>query len=428
MKHNANTEIKGDLRVRGQVRSGLHVEDVVTAEAFYLKTGGEVGGGGSALTVEEEDGNPTIPNVTLLKFSNTTVTDNGGGSVSVAGGSGSNPRLNTVTAKGFYLESGGEWSEAGFQAIDGEFGAPSFTFQSNNALGLWNQSGTLIIEANDGLKAIDSIGSQIFSADREGFTAGNRVKAEAFYLKGGGDLSADQWLLPDGTQALPSLGLASQPDMGMYKEATDQLTFVIGNEEFLSFDATAIAVKIAKPLLIPDGTAIGPSIRFNSDASTAQSGIYKPGTGEIAIGADETEAMHFSKAGVRTPHKFKAENFYLGRGGDLSDDFITFQIETLSAKNYFIDVSAPYDYEISEVVLRSESGTGIASFYVDPVGGTGAGRYGRPIEGLIDFYITQDKQTFTITPFPIGQGDEWFMGVESVVEARDVAGTVRIRR
>jgi uncharacterized protein YneR len=335
---------------------------------------------------------------------------------------------NAVTAEAFYLRNGGEWTEVGFQAIDGEFGAPSFTFQSNNALGLWNQSGTLIIEANDGLKAIDSIGSQIFSADREGFTAGNRVKAEAFYLKGGGDLSADQWLLPDGTQALPSLGLASQPDMGMYKEATDQLTFVIGNEEFLSFDATAIAVKIAKPLLIPDGTAIGPSIRFNSDASTAQSGIYKPGTGEIAIGADETEAMHFSKAGVRTPHKFKAENFYLGRGGDLSDDFITFQIETLSAKNYFIDVSAPYDYEISEVVLRSESGTGIASFYVDPVGGTGAGRYGRPIEGLIDFYITQDKQTFTITPFPIGQGDEWFMGVESVVEARDVAGTVRIRR
>ena len=47
------------------------------------------GGGGTALSVQEEDGAPTVSGVSTLKFPNGSVTDNGGGSVSVsAGGAG----------------------------------------------------------------------------------------------------------------------------------------------------------------------------------------------------------------------------------------------------------------------------------------------------------------------------------------------------
>lgn len=209
-RHFANIDVKGDLRVRKQVRGGLHVENVVTAEAFYLKDGGEVGTGG---------------------------------------GGGSDPRFNTVTAEGFYVQSGGELGGEGLVTTRGLF---------------------------DGI-----------------------VTGEAFYLK---------------------------------------------------------------------------------------------------------------------------------TGGDLTTDFVTFQIETLRQKNYFMDLNAPYDFQIDSVTLRSESGTGVASFYVDPVGGTGAGRYGRPIEGLTDFYITQEKQIFEVDAYQIGEGDEWFMGVESVDAARDVVGSVKIGR
>src|SRR3989440_2417327 len=47
------------------------------------------GGSGSSLAVKEEDGSPTVANVTELRVSNGTLTNNGGGSVSITTGGGS---------------------------------------------------------------------------------------------------------------------------------------------------------------------------------------------------------------------------------------------------------------------------------------------------------------------------------------------------
>jgi hypothetical protein len=57
---------------------------VVLAQAANANTGG--GGGGAALTVTEQDGSPSVANVTTIKVSNTTLTDNGAGTVSVVTG------------------------------------------------------------------------------------------------------------------------------------------------------------------------------------------------------------------------------------------------------------------------------------------------------------------------------------------------------
>ena len=48
------------------------------------------GGGGSSfnLTVEEQDGNPTVTNVNTIRVSNGTLTDEGGGVVSIVTGGG----------------------------------------------------------------------------------------------------------------------------------------------------------------------------------------------------------------------------------------------------------------------------------------------------------------------------------------------------
>jgi len=50
----------------------------------------EAGGGGSALTVREQDGTPTVANVTEIRVPNASLTDEGGGAVSIAfpGGGG----------------------------------------------------------------------------------------------------------------------------------------------------------------------------------------------------------------------------------------------------------------------------------------------------------------------------------------------------
>ena len=57
-----------------------------------LVTSGGGGGGGTALTVEEQDGNPTVTNVNTIRVSNGTLTNEGGGIVSIiTGGGGSVP-------------------------------------------------------------------------------------------------------------------------------------------------------------------------------------------------------------------------------------------------------------------------------------------------------------------------------------------------
>ena len=73
-----------------------------TVQAAIEEVAAEAGGGGSPLTVKEEDGSPSVANVTELRFSGATVTDNGAGAVTVtvtAGGGATSP------ASALYLHS-----------------------------------------------------------------------------------------------------------------------------------------------------------------------------------------------------------------------------------------------------------------------------------------------------------------------------------
>jgi|14_taG_2_1085336.scaffolds.fasta_scaffold00255_21 hypothetical protein len=57
-----------------------------SGKTFVTPTSG--GGGSSNLTVEEQDGNPTVTPVTTIKVTNGTLTDEGGGVVSIVTGGG----------------------------------------------------------------------------------------------------------------------------------------------------------------------------------------------------------------------------------------------------------------------------------------------------------------------------------------------------
>jgi hypothetical protein len=60
---------------------------------------------GGSITVEEEDGTPSVDPVTEIKFPNGSVTDNGGGSVSVSftAGVGTVKKMTVTTINGDYL-------------------------------------------------------------------------------------------------------------------------------------------------------------------------------------------------------------------------------------------------------------------------------------------------------------------------------------
>ena len=73
-----------------------------TVQAAIEEVAAEAGGGGSPLAVKEEDGSPNVANVTELRFSGATVTDNGAGAVTVTVTSGGGA---TSPASALYLHS-----------------------------------------------------------------------------------------------------------------------------------------------------------------------------------------------------------------------------------------------------------------------------------------------------------------------------------
>jgi len=64
------------------MQNTLNVNNQITAEAFYLKSAGEI----YPLTVKDIDGVPTATNVSTIKFTNGSVTDDGAGIVTVTTG------------------------------------------------------------------------------------------------------------------------------------------------------------------------------------------------------------------------------------------------------------------------------------------------------------------------------------------------------
>ena len=79
-----------DINVSGTITapSGIFSDSVTVSGAAVLTSDSVVGGGGSALTVKEVDGDPSVANVDTIVVSNDTLTDDGGGQVTISIGAG----------------------------------------------------------------------------------------------------------------------------------------------------------------------------------------------------------------------------------------------------------------------------------------------------------------------------------------------------
>jgi len=100
-----------------------------SGKTFVTPTSGGGGGGGSSLTVEEQDGVPSVSPVNTIRVSNGTLTDEGGGVVSIVTGGGTVPGV----AYGEVVDAGGtsislSTSYTGFNTGDvGEISNMTFT-------------------------------------------------------------------------------------------------------------------------------------------------------------------------------------------------------------------------------------------------------------------------------------------------------------
>ena len=167
-----------DLTGIGVITGDNHFTGSITAESFYTKDGGAVAG---AITVKEVDGDPNVTGVTTIRVTNGTLTDDGAGQVTITtgGGGGSDPRFNTVTAEGFYVQGGGELSPEGVIVADGSASAPSISFNDDRDTGIYRPA------ANE--LAISVGGVQTTSFRPDSTRVSGVIEAEAFYFTTGGE-------------------------------------------------------------------------------------------------------------------------------------------------------------------------------------------------------------------------------------------------
>lgn len=344
------------------------------------------------------------------------------GPASIAGDHSDLAGLGADDHEQYLLVDGSRAMSGGLEGIVGSASIPSFAFTGALTSGFFRKT-------TDGDLGLSTQGIERMSVGRDGIHVEDKVRAEAFYVKTGGQLNEQGLLAPNDNAVAkfnaPEISFTGAPDVGFTLESANQIAFVTAGVP--RFRARSNGIAMNSVLLISGGSVAVPGLAFSSILAQ-NTGIFRVNTNEIGFTHKGTQKVRIGDAGIHAVG-FYVEPDTLGVSADLNQGVITFQIETLAQKNYFIDGCAPFTYIIDKVVLRSESGFGNASFYINPDTGTGAGRYGSPIAGLTDFYIGPIKRVFTPdTPVVVTEGDEWFMGVADVPTASDVAGTVTLRR
>lgn len=163
----------GDVDLRGQPPGTL--------------TGGGAGGG-SSLTVEEQDSSPSIPDVNTMKFPNGTISDEGGGIVSVDAGGGSPGGADTNVQ---YNNGGTFGGDADLVYDDATKELWAKGRVKTSAIYLWDSTDDKYIE----LVADDFMGTNLFWR----FPVDNGVSGEYLRNQGGGQTHWSDGQSPSGS-------------------------------------------------------------------------------------------------------------------------------------------------------------------------------------------------------------------------------------
>lgn len=85
-RFNSNLNASGIVTAPSGIFANLEVSNSLTVSGIPVTAGTGGGGGGSPLTVKEVDGSPSVSNVTTIRVSNSSLTNDGGGQVTISTG------------------------------------------------------------------------------------------------------------------------------------------------------------------------------------------------------------------------------------------------------------------------------------------------------------------------------------------------------
>ena len=361
--YNADLNVSGTLTVP----SGIFSDSVTVSGASILTSDSDVGGG-SALTVKEVDGAPSVANVDTIVVSDGTLTDDGGGQVTItiSGGGGGGSTANalvgsdgitvtsgdpTDTISGFRTEfvnaSGSLASQitadiANHDAIadahhtkytDGEaIAALEPTTSALAASGVATDA-TVTTNRTEFVNASGSLQSSIDSIDssvtlQEAYDNGDGIiiadVAKPFQVTGSGIITSDldvQGVLtvPDGSDSAPSISFASTPNAGFYLASSTDIHAVLNGFIYMHISTDGLNIPLT-PIYVKAGTAATPGYSFWGDPNT---GMYNIAGDTIGFTAGGTKRLTISGAGDDSDGIIVADMLTVVGDTNLANTFFT---------------------------------------------------------------------------------------------------------
>jgi hypothetical protein len=307
---------------------------------------------------------------------------------------------------------------------DGTISNPAYAFASETDLGFYKSASGVIDFVNDSSQVL-TIGDPIRSHFRHLFTDGTVAlpgisffsENTGWYLAGASNpalsvvgvqtldvnvptgylTSALRFLVPAGTDLLPSLSFSVDPDTGLYNSLSDQLSVTLGGVATTHFTATALHNLVK--FQAPDGTPLAPSYTFTSLPGSGMTSDF----GNLTFSVDGFgEAGRFSTVGdfhIQPGRKvifdgFIGEAFWQNLAGGLIGQSATDASLALRSPNYF-------SLEANAFSTGQAIGTIRVVNYSDLL-----------------------TDTLTISGIPITEGVDWFAATDNATTATSIVDAI----
>lgn len=260
-------------------------------------------------------------------------------------------------------------------------------------------------------------------------TVQKTVRAEAFYLESGGELShASAISLRLGDDEHPALYWPDSPDPNFGFHMTASGVIDIGSDTAgTTVQISGTYVKIFDQLRLNASTVpSNPALSFINDTDT---GIFQPTNGEIAFASNDIETMRIGTSGLNVAKQVQAAGFYLapgsaGVGRSLNEDIISFDIPTAEVDNYWMENFVDQGFVIKDAVIITQSGSCTVGFYIH---GDGERHPGVSITGLDPISASTTKATSVATAANVvNPGDSLVMSIPANTSATHVRGRLKI--
>lgn len=127
---------------------------------------------------------------------------------------------------------------------------------------------------------------------------------------------------------------------------------------------------------------------------------------------------------LEVENQVTAESFYFKSGWDFTESFVDFDIPTVAVENYWIQNFAPQAYVIKDVMIITKTGSCTASFYVH---GDGQRTPGVSVTGLDPISVTSTKSTVTATANrTVNKNDSVVLSVPANSSGTHLRGRLRV--